>query len=260
MTSPSRSALLDDLVAANHILAGLGVLDGFGHVSLRDPERADAYLMSRSLAPELVGADDIMSFDLASAAQEGDARTPYLERFIHGEIYARRADVQAVVHSHAPGVVPFAASSVPLRPIYHMGGFLGTGVPVFEIRERFGMTDMLVRNRTQGQALADALGDRNVVRCAATVSARSAKACKSPSFAPCTPGQRRAATGRDRTRWRRHLPRRRRSEGGGCDQPRRCRAALGAVEGPLSRQGRSLKRTGARPESTRARLTGSLRT
>ncbi len=163
MTSPSRSALLDDLVAANHILAGLGVLDGFGHVSLRDPERADAYLMSRSLAPELVGADDIMSFDLASAAQEGDARTPYLERFIHGEIYARRADVQAVVHSHAPGVVPFAASSVPLRPIYHMGGFLGTGVPVFEIRERFGMTDMLVRNRTQGQALADALGDRNVV-------------------------------------------------------------------------------------------------
>ena len=163
MTSPSRSALLDDLVAANHILAGLGVLDGFGHVSVRDPERDDAYLMSRSLAPELVGADDIMSFDLASAAQEGDARTPYLERFIHGEIYARRADVQAVVHSHAPGVVPFAASSVPLRPIYHMGGFLGTGVPVFEIRERFGMTDMLVRNRTQGQALADALGDRNVV-------------------------------------------------------------------------------------------------
>ena len=163
MTSLSRSALVDDLVAANHILAGLGVLDGFGHVSVRDPERADAYLMSRALAPELVGADDIMSFDLASVPQGGDARTPYLERFIHGEIYARRADVLAIVHSHAPGVVPFAASSVPLRPIYHMGAFLGTGVPVFEIRERFGMTDMLVRNRAQGQALADALGDRSVV-------------------------------------------------------------------------------------------------
>ncbi|MGC1819134.1 MAG: class II aldolase/adducin family protein [Casimicrobiaceae bacterium] len=198
MTSLSRSALLDDLVATNHILAGLGVLDGFGQVSVRDPERADAYLMSRALAPELVGADDIMSFDLASVPEGGDARTPYLERFIHGEIYARRADVQAIVHSHAPGVVPFAASSVPLRPIYHMGAFLGTGVPVFEIRERFGMTDMLVRNRAQGQALADALGD-------------------------CTG-------------WRRHLPRRRRSEAGRCDQPQRDRATLDAMEAALSRK------------------------
>lgn len=163
MTSTSRAALLDDLVAANHILAGLGVLDGFGHVSVRDTEHADRYLMSRSLAPELVGEDDIMTFDLASAPLAGDARTPYLERFIHGEIYARRPDVHAVVHSHAPGVVPFAASSVPLRPIYHMGGFLGAGVPVFEIRERFGQTDMLVRNRVQGQALADTLADRSVV-------------------------------------------------------------------------------------------------
>lgn len=163
MTSTARTALLDDLVAANHILAGLGVLDGFGHVSVRDPEQPDRYLMSRSLAPELVSNDDIMAFDLASAPLAGDTRTPYLERFIHGEIYARRPDVQAVVHSHAPGVVPFAASSVPLRPIYHMGGFLGAGVPVFEIRERFGQTDMLVRNRAQGQALADALADRSVV-------------------------------------------------------------------------------------------------
>ena len=163
MTSTSRAALLDDLVAANHILARLGVLDGFGHVSVRDTEHADRYLMSRSLAPELVGEDDIMTFDLASAPLAGDARTPYLERFIHGEIYARRPDVHAVVHSHAPGVVPFAASSVPLRPIYHMGGFLGAGVPVFEIRERFGQTDMLVRNRVQGQALADTLADRSVV-------------------------------------------------------------------------------------------------
>ncbi|HSQ82527.1 MAG TPA: class II aldolase/adducin family protein [Casimicrobiaceae bacterium] len=163
MTSTSRAALLDDLVAANHILARLGVLDGFGHVSVRDTEHADRYLMSRSLAPELVGEDDIMTFDLASAPLAGYARTPYLERFIHGEIYARRPDVHAVVHSHAPGVVPFAASSVPLRPIYHMGGFLGAGVPVFEIRERFGQTDMLVRNRVQGQALADTLADRSVV-------------------------------------------------------------------------------------------------
>jgi ribulose-5-phosphate 4-epimerase/fuculose-1-phosphate aldolase len=163
MTAIARTDLLDDLVAANHILAGLGVLDGFGHVSVRDPDDPDTYLMSRSLAPELVAPDDIMAFDLASSPRDGDTRTPYLERFIHGAIYARRPDVHAVVHSHAPGVVPFAASTVPLRPVYHMGGFLGAGVPVFEIRERFGMTDMLVRNGAQGQALADALADRSVV-------------------------------------------------------------------------------------------------
>ena len=85
------------------------MLDGFGHVSARHPDRPDRYLLSRSLAPELVTRDDIMTFDLASIAQDGDTRTPYLERFIHGEIYAQRPDVHAVVHSHAAAVVPFAA-------------------------------------------------------------------------------------------------------------------------------------------------------
>ena len=161
MTPPA--ALIDDLVSANRILAGLSVLDGFGHVSARHPEHPDRYLLSRSLAPELVARDDIMTFDLASAAQEGDTRTPYLERFIHGEIYARRPDVHAVVHSHSPAVVPFAASSVRLRPIYHMSGFLRASVPVFEIRERFGMTDMLVRNAAQGEALAEELAGAPVI-------------------------------------------------------------------------------------------------
>ena len=156
-------ALLDDLVAANRILAGLGVLDGFGHVSARHPDRADRYLLSRSLAPELVTRDDVMTFDFASTAQDGDGRTPYLERFIHGAIYARRPDVHAVVHSHSPSVVPFAASSVRLRPVYHMSGFLRAGAPVFEIRSRFGMTDMLVRNDAQGAALADALATDAIV-------------------------------------------------------------------------------------------------
>ena len=161
MTLPA--ALIDDLVSANCILAGLAVLDGFGHVSARHPEHRDRYLLSRSLAPELVTRDDIMTFDLASAAQDGDTRTPYLERFIHGEIYARRPDVHAVVHSHSPSVVPFAASSVRLRPIYHMSGFLRAGAPVFEIRERFGVTDMLVRNAAQGGALAEVLADDAVI-------------------------------------------------------------------------------------------------
>ena len=155
--------VVDDLVAANRILAGLGVLDGFGHVSVRHPDRPDCFLLARSLAPELVTRDVIMTFDMASSAQDGDTRTPYLERFIHGEIYAQRSDVQSIVHSHAATVVPFAASSVPLKPIYHMSGFLRTGAPVFEIREKFGMTDMLIRNNAQGAALAEKLGDRSAV-------------------------------------------------------------------------------------------------
>jgi len=156
-------ALLDDLVAANRILAGLGVLDGFGHVSVRHPDRVDRYYLARSLAPEQVTRDDLMLFDLASAPQDGDKRTPYLERFIHGEIYAQRPDVGSVVHSHAASVVPFAASTVELKPIYHMSGFLHTGAPVFEIREKFGMTDMLIRNRAQGAALAEVIGTGAVV-------------------------------------------------------------------------------------------------
>jgi ribulose-5-phosphate 4-epimerase/fuculose-1-phosphate aldolase len=157
------ASVIADLVAANRILAGLDVLDGFGHVSARHPDHADRFLLSRSLAPEQVTRDDIMTFDLESNAQGSDTRTPYLERFIHGQIYARRHDVQAVVHSHAASVVPFAASSETLKPIYHMSCHLRTGAPVFEIREKFGMTDMLVRNNAQGEALAEKLGDRSAV-------------------------------------------------------------------------------------------------
>ena len=156
-------ALLDDLVVANRILAGLGVVDGFGHVSVRHPEHADRYFLSRSIAPEQVTRDDLMLFDLASVPQNGDTRAPYLERFIHGAIYARRPEVTSVVHSHAAAVVPFAASTVRLKPIYHMSSFLHTGAPVFEIREKFGMTDMLIRNGVQGAALAEVIGTGAVV-------------------------------------------------------------------------------------------------
>ena len=156
-------AVIDDIVAANRILAGLAVLDGFGHVSARHPSRSDRYLLSRSLAPALVTAADLMTFDLDSNAVDGDGRRPYLERFIHGAIYARRPDVMAVVHSHSPSVIPFAASSVPLRPVYHMASFITGAARVFEIRERFGTTDMLVRNLDQGDALAESLGDEAIV-------------------------------------------------------------------------------------------------
>jgi ribulose-5-phosphate 4-epimerase/fuculose-1-phosphate aldolase len=163
MNAPTLAQLVDDLVAANRILAHYGVLDGFGHVSARHPEHPDRFLLSRSLAPELVTAADIMTFGADSEPVGGDARQPYLERFIHGEVYRARPAVMAVVHSHSPSVIPFAASSVKLRPIYHMGSFLGAGAPVFDIRRRFGCTDMLIRNVAQGAALAESLGPDAVV-------------------------------------------------------------------------------------------------
>jgi ribulose-5-phosphate 4-epimerase/fuculose-1-phosphate aldolase len=165
VTAPGAAvaALIEDLVAANRILAHHGVLDGFGHVAARHPERPDRFLLACSRAPELIAAADIMEFDLDSTAQDGDLRKPYLERFIHGEIFRARPDVKAIVHSHSPSVIPFAASAVKLRPVYHMGSFLSAGAPVFDIRKHFGCTDMLVRDRAQGAALAGELGAQGVV-------------------------------------------------------------------------------------------------
>lgn len=164
MSNENNTALNDIIQAvvdANRILAREGVLDGYGHVSARHPDHPERFLLSRSLAPELVTAADIMTFDLDSNLL-GDTRQPYLERFIHGEIYRRRPDVRAVVHSHAPAVVPFAASSVRMKPIYHMSSFLGEGPAVWDIRKCFGCTDMLVTNNEQGRSLAEALGKDNV--------------------------------------------------------------------------------------------------
>ena len=153
------ATLLDDLVAANRILAEHGVVDGYGHVSVRVPGRSDRYLLSRSLAPASVTAADIMEYDLDSNPIGGDTRAMYSERFIHGEIYRLRPDVQAVVHNHSPSVIPFGVTAVPLKPIYHMCGFVGEGVPIFEIRDTAGpATDMLIRSRPLGRALAEVLG------------------------------------------------------------------------------------------------------
>ena len=148
----------EDVAVANRILAQQGVLDGYGHVSARHPSEPNRFFLSRSRAPLLVTPADLMEFDLDSNALNGDDRNPYVERFIHGQIYRARPDVMAVVHSHSPSVIPFACSSVRLRPIYHMSAFLHRGAPVFDIRKRFGSTDMLVRNNEQGAALAAELG------------------------------------------------------------------------------------------------------
>jgi HCOMODA/2-hydroxy-3-carboxy-muconic semialdehyde decarboxylase len=156
---PVDPQLIDDLVAANRILADQNVLDGWGHVSVRHPRDPNRYLLSRSRAPELVTADDIMEFDLDSNPVDGRGRPLYSERFIHGEIYKARPDVMAIVHSHALALIPFGITKTPLQPVYHRSAFISAGVPVFEIRERAGMTDMLIRDRALGHALADVLGD-----------------------------------------------------------------------------------------------------
>lgn len=153
------TALIDDLVYANHILYSEGVVDGFGHVSARYPERPDRFLLSRSIAPAIVTHEDIMEFDLDGNAVDARGRRPYLERFIHSEIYRTRPEVTAVVHSHSPSVIPFGVTGVGLRPIYHLSGFLAGGAPIFEIRDAAGPeTDMLIRTPDLGAALARSLG------------------------------------------------------------------------------------------------------
>jgi ribulose-5-phosphate 4-epimerase/fuculose-1-phosphate aldolase len=156
-TAPPSPALIADLVAANRVLANEGVVDGFGHVSLRHDSLADVFLLARSMAPGLVTASDIMMFGL------DDRRTAYVERYIHSEIYKAQPGVVAVVHSHSPAVIPFGVTAAKLRPIYHMGSFLGPDVPVFEIRDTHGdQTDMLIRSPALGAALAHSLGQATV--------------------------------------------------------------------------------------------------
>jgi len=151
--------LVRDLVTANHVLARLGVVDAYGHVSVRDPHDASRYFISRSLAPELVEDTDVVVLDLDSAPDTGEERALYAERFIHGELYRARPDVQAVVHHHAPMAVAFGVTDVPLRAVYHMAAFLGERVPVFEIRDAAaGAGDMLVRTPDLARALARTVG------------------------------------------------------------------------------------------------------
>ena len=145
------------LVTANHILAHEGVMDAFGHVSVRHPEHPDRYLLSCSRSPELVAADDIMEFDLAGAALDRDSRRPYLERFIHGAIYEARSDVHAVVHTHAHELIPFGVTGTSIRPLIHVAGAIGARVPIWDIAERFGDTSLLVTNMETARDLAATL-------------------------------------------------------------------------------------------------------
>ena len=153
-------ALLGDLVAANRILAAHNVLDGYGHVSLRHPANPDHFLLSRSLAPASVCLADIMEFASDCEPVAGESRGAYLERYIHGEIYRARHDVMAIVHSHSPSVIPFGLSQTKMQAVFHMSAFLAQGVPIYDVREHFGDTDLLVSSRAMGAKLAQVLADK----------------------------------------------------------------------------------------------------
>jgi ribulose-5-phosphate 4-epimerase/fuculose-1-phosphate aldolase len=156
----SRSNQIEDLVAADRILAAHEIFDAYGHVSVRSERNPQHYLMARSLAPALVTANDILEYDLDSNVVGGTGVALFLERFIHGEVYKARPDVNAVVHCHTPSLIPFGATDVPLRPMFGLAGFIAEGVPVFEIRKTAGMTDLLIRDAARGRALARTLGSK----------------------------------------------------------------------------------------------------
>lgn len=155
--------LLEDLVYANRVLYDQGVVDGFGHVSVRSPTNPEHFFLARSMAPGLVTTGDILEYDRDGAPINAGDRRVYLERFIHAAIYRARPDVQAVVHSHSPSLIPFGVTGTSLWPVYHMSAFLGSGTPIFDIRNTAGMTDMLISDNRLGDALAQALGEHPVI-------------------------------------------------------------------------------------------------
>lgn len=160
---PVAAGVLEDLAAASRILAAQNVVDGFGHVSLRHPTAPDRYLLAKSIAPARVTPQDIIEYDLDSNPVNANGRGSFLERFIHGEIFKARPDVMSVVHSHSPSVVPFGLVGVPMQAMFHNAGFIAAGVPVFDIAEKFGATDMLVGNVEKGVALIEVMGSYDIV-------------------------------------------------------------------------------------------------
>ena len=151
---------LEDLVAAYRILAAHGVIDAYGHVSLRSPRNPQRYYLAKSIAPEIVRPEDLIEYDLDSKPLDDNGRESVRERFIHGEIFKTRPEVMAVVHNHSPSVVPFSVTNVPLKPIFHMAAFIGEGIPNFEIRKVEKGTDLLVKTLKLGKALASVLGKK----------------------------------------------------------------------------------------------------
>lgn len=157
------AGLAEKLALANRVLFHHGIVDGFGHISVRHPVSTDHFLLSCNRAPGLVRPVDILVYDMNGDLAAPSDKRSYLERFIHSEIYKARPDVLSIVHSHSQSVIPFGVTGQRLRPIFHMSGFLGSGSALFEIRDSGGNTDMLIRNMGLGRALAESLGAHNCV-------------------------------------------------------------------------------------------------
>ncbi|MDF2114900.1 class II aldolase/adducin family protein [Roseiarcaceae bacterium H3SJ34-1] len=155
--TPAFEIACIDLVIANRVLAKVGAVDAYGHVSVRNPDNLNEFLLSRSLSPEFVTRDDIMRFDLEGRTLRDDNRPPYLERFIHAAIYKQRPDVHAVVHGHPRPLLPFTVTDLKMRPVFMTADEFGADVPVWDIRDRFGDTNMLIVNMEQGLDLAACL-------------------------------------------------------------------------------------------------------
>ncbi len=162
LTIETDPGLLADLAAASRILAKRGVVDAFGHVSLRHPGDPGLYLMPKSQAPALATPGDIITYNLDSEPLDAGGRGSFIERFIHGEIYKLRPDINSIVHSHSPSVIPFGLTRTPMVGTFHNAAFLAEGVPVFDIREKFGQTDMLVCDCAKGIALAETLEEKHI--------------------------------------------------------------------------------------------------
>ena len=163
--APASGALIADLVTANHILFDQGVVDAFGHVSVRHDADPRRFLLARNMAPGRVTADDIVEFTLDGAPVNANGRKVYLERFIHGEIFRRHPRITAIVHSHSHAIVPLSVTKgVRLQALFHMAGFVGAGAPVFEIREAGGSaTDLLISTNALGAALAEKFDSSDIV-------------------------------------------------------------------------------------------------
>ena len=159
----SLADLRRDVATAYRIVANEGILDAFGHISVRHPGNPNRYFLSRSRAPSLVQPDDILEYDLDSNPIIPPKERPYSERVIHGEIFKARPDVNAVCHHHAPSIMPFAISGVPLVPVFHLGASMGPTAPIWDSRDEFGDTNLLVVKPEEGASLARALGDASIV-------------------------------------------------------------------------------------------------
>ena len=174
------NTLLDDLVLASRILAAENIVDSFGHISARHPERPDHFFISRVRAAELVARDDIIELDITcKPIVSTDARL-FAERVLHAAVYQLRPDVMSVCHHHAPSVLPFCVSGVPLVPVVHLGATMGAAVPFWDSRDGFGDTNLLVATEEQGMSMAQALGPHWTLllrRHGATVAGRSVREC-----------------------------------------------------------------------------------